>query len=544
MSREGRRLCGRCGKVRPIAIRAKGGEPDVCKNCVPRRQAPCGICGQVGKIARKATEASPAIGRCCYRPPLATCSVCERERPCLHAATAEPICPSCTRAARKRPCLECGRERPPSRRVPGGVICGTCARRCPGTCEGCGTTAALQRRRCPSCNLADKLTALTAVAEPAAAKRLAPYLGALAESSRPDSTLRWMQTPTFTLLGDLLAARIEISHTALDERAESQRPPGEDAVAFLRAGLVDSGVLKAREEAAIVFERWLGHAITGIDPGTDRAHVRAYASWKVAPQLARFSEAKRPSPGAQKYCRSLVSEGIKLTSWLHGQGLGLADLRQDLLDGWIEAGASTRRRVRLFLAWLARSGVVPPLLVEWQERGPSPGPLDEGRRLGVLRRLLHDDGPDSRDRLAGCLLLLFGQPLTRTAALRATDVATASGGGATITLGRGPLALPEPIAPLALELRERGLARGGEQAWLMPGRKAGTHLSAATLARRLARYGISSTAARHGALLELAARLPAPILAERFGFHQARAAQWVQVAGDTYADYVALGPPP
>jgi hypothetical protein len=42
------------------------------------------------------------------------------------------------------------------------------------------------------------------------------------------------------------------------------------------------------------------------------------------------------------------------------------------------------------------------------------------------------------------------------------------------------------------------------------------------------------------ALLELASRLPAPILAERFGFHQVRAARWVREAGRTYADYAAL----
>ena len=48
-----------------------------------------------------------------------------------------------------------------------------------------------------------------------------------------------------------------------------------------------------------------------------------------------------------------------------------------------------------------------------------------------------------------------------------------------------------------------------------------------------------SVEGRHAALLALAVRLPAPILAERIGIHQARAAQWVRLAGSTYADYVA-----
>ena len=77
-------------------------------------------------------------------------------------------------------------------------------------------------------------------------------------------------------------------------------------------------------------------------------------------------------------------------------------------------------------------------------------------------------------------------------------------------------------------------------AWLLPGRHAGTHITADTLRGRLKRYGIGpSREGRHAALLALAARLPAPILAERIGIHQARAAQWVRLAGSTYADYVA-----
>jgi hypothetical protein len=43
-----------------------------------------------------------------------------------------------------------------------------------------------------------------------------------------------------------------------------------------------------------------------------------------------------------------------------------------------------------------------------------------------------------------------------------------------------------------------------------------------------------------GWLLALAGRLPAPILAERLGIHQARAAQWVRTAGASYSGYVEL----
>jgi hypothetical protein len=349
-----------------------------------------------------------------------------------------------------------------------------------------------------------------------------------------------MQTPTFGLVEDLLGGRTEISHAGLDQRAVAGRPPGAPAVAFVRAALVHHGVLGVREEDLVAFENWLERAITGLDAGPDRARVGAYARWQVARRLSRPPMRGPISPGAQKYARSLVNEAIKLTESLHHQGLTLVDLRQDILDAWIAAGASTRRRVRLFLAWLSRTGAARPLHVDWSERGPSPGPLDEERRPAALRHLLHAEDADPRDRLAGCLLLLFGQPLTRTAALRADDVSRDGEGRPTLRLGRGALALPEPLGAVAISLRERSLAGGGEDAWLLPGRKAGTHLSAARLLVRLRDYGISSRAARHGALLELAGRLPAPILAERFGFHPARAAQWVKAAGNTYADYVAI----
>jgi hypothetical protein len=69
---------------------------------------------------------------------------------------------------------------------------------------------------------------------------------------------------------------------------------------------------------------------------------------------------------------------------------------------------------------------------------------------------------------------------------------------------------------------------------------AGEHITAEAIGARLKGHGTATTRqARHAALLALAARLPAPILAERTGIHQARAARWVRLAGATYADSVA-----
>lgn len=89
-------------------------------------------------------------------------------------------------------------------------------------------------------------------------------------------------------------------------------------------------------------------------------------------------------------------------------------------------------------------------------------------------------------------------------------------------------------------LRCQRVADGEQDGWLLPGRGPGTHITAEHLRKRLAVHGITSRPGRHGALLALAGRLPAPILAERLGIHQARAAQWARAAGATYSGYVEL----
>jgi hypothetical protein len=274
---EPKRRCGICGKTRAIRIRARDGQPDICSTCAPRRHAPCGVCGRVGPITIKATDDSPAIGRCCWRPPLATCSACGRERPCYHATVPEPVCVSCHRARIVKTCLDCRHQRPAHRRVTGGVVCAACDRRRGnpnGICRGCGVTAPLQRDLCVACRLRDRIAQLTGSADPHARAVLAPYLTALAEAPRPASTLRWLQSPTHALLEDLLAGRIAVAHDALDVTegdAHASR-----AVAFVRAALVDAGVLEPRDEPSAAFARWHQRAVRAIAPGPDRGHVRAY----------------------------------------------------------------------------------------------------------------------------------------------------------------------------------------------------------------------------------------------------------------------------
>ncbi|MCA1699535.1 MAG: hypothetical protein LC790_11810, partial [Actinobacteria bacterium] len=432
-----RRECGICGRVRKIHIRARDGEPDICDSCQPVSKRSCGACGRVGRIVLAATADAPALGRCCYSEPRATCSGCGRDRPCVGARGPTPLCAACRKKGHTTQCVDCGQQRRVDRRVEGGVICAACSERRGDTCVACRHCASDASRAggcCRACRLRLLIVELRERADPAAAAALEPFLSSLVESLNPASTLRRLQRPSFALLEQLLAGTIELSHAALDSAA-GEVAHGR-AVAFLRDALVHHGVLEPRDEHSTAFARWQRHAIDQIAPGADRAHVRAYAIWHVAHQLARNVKHERMTGAPQKYARSLINEAIKLVLWLHAQDLVLCDLRQDLIDAWITTGASTRRRARLFLAWLERGDITPALHVAWHAQGPPAAPLDDEQRIAALRRLLHDRDVDPRDRLAGCLLLLYAQPLTRTAALKTTDIALTTDAQTTITLAR------------------------------------------------------------------------------------------------------------
>ncbi len=531
-------ICSRCGMTRPCYHADT--DRAVCMRCTDRPAGECGVCGQVTRIARRATDTSPAVGICCYELPLAVCSDCGREKPCYHAKSPEPVCPSCTAVRRAPICVDCGQRRVAHRRVEGGVICGPCDLKRGGTtaaCGSCGLTAPLIKGLCAACQLRERVAELAASGDPTSAVTLAPFLRSLAVAENPLSAMRWFYTPGFEITRRLLAGEIPVTHHGLDEAAIEFPNP----VAFVRAALVDSGVLAPRDEYSARFASWHAQVVRQIAAGPDRAHVRAYASWQVAHKLATGAQRRgEPSYASLKWARSLVTEAIKLVLWLHEQQLELTDLRQDLVDQWVSQGGTTRRRVRLFLTWLQRAGAIGQLHVAWDDRLPGRPALDDEERFAILRRLLHDSTIDLRDRFAGSLLLLYGKPITRIAALRTTSISVDHDSQTTLQLGRGGIPLPEPLGAIALALRYQQRQRTETEGWLFPGRHAGTHIAADTLRGRLKRYGIDrSREGRNAALLALAGRLPAPILAERIGIHQARAAQWVRLAGATYADYVA-----
>jgi hypothetical protein len=160
----------------------------------------------------------------------------------------------------------------------------------------------------------------------------------------------------------------------------------------------------------------------------------------------------------------------------------------------------------------------------------------------VIQRLIEDPALETRDRVAGLLVLLYSQQTSRLVTLKVSDV-TVEADQVKLKLGTVPLVVPAPVDRLIAELvqQRRGYAAVdvGVNAWLFPGGRSGRHLSANQMALRLRRIGIPPLIARNTALIELAGELPAAVVAKLLGFSIKRAVTWNAEAGNSNPRYAA-----
>jgi hypothetical protein len=160
-----------------------------------------------------------------------------------------------------------------------------------------------------------------------------------------------------------------------------------------------------------------------------------------------------------------------------------------------------------------------------------------------VARLLHDSTMQLVDRVAGCMVLLFGQPQSKIAAMT-SDQVTHAGDTVTIRLGRHDIPVPDPLGDLLLQLIREGKTHVGiatptHTRWLFPGGLPGQPITPKRLAERLRAIGIPTQAARRAALTDLAAHLPAAVLADLLDLHTTTAVKWMNHAGADWSHYAA-----
>ena len=199
--------------------------------------------------------------------------------------------------------------------------------------------------------------------------------------------------------------------------------------------------------------------------------------------------------------------------------------------------------MRDFLHWAAAGQHAHRLDVPTLGRTPGKAGASGDERWSQIARLLHEDTIEITDRVAGALLLLYGQQLTRIAAITLDQVKTV-GPQIFLRFGRDDLHIPEPLAGLLQTLIRDGRPYVGVGSpatarWLFPGLQPGRPLTAARLGERLRRHGIRAQTGRRSALTHLAAQLPAAVLADLLGIAPTTAVNWVHDAGGDWNRYAA-----
>ncbi len=568
--------CVHCRAVKPVAGRTDHGEP-MCERCRRARRARrrCGVCHNLATIAQRARDGTPDICVRCYRLPEAVCSRCGDRRPCHFAEGDEPICKRCA----PRPtatCVRCGVERPVSARWDQGPVCERCYRaalrrrgRCAGchqqrrlidppgpdadrcadcagvqlpgnhVCVVCGIEDRLyERGHCVRCSLERRTAALLADDHGQLPAALTPVYDAIVATRQPYSALNWLRdSASATILAQLADGRLDVTHDALDAH------PAPRAADYLRRMLIAHGVLTDRDDQLVNTEAWVGDLLATIDRAEDRRLLATYATWRVLRRLrARADRTDRPRT-VTRHARDQLTAAAHLLDWLATRGLTLERTRQGDIDTWLATGPSAYR-ARDFIGWAAQHGHCRPLTIPTTS-AVTGTVMHPDQRLALLDQLLHDDTLELTDRVSGCLLLAYAQPLSRIAALTLDQIGRDDDGRvATIRFGNDPIELPQPLARLLEALIDTprgyvGIRSPNPSPWLLPGGTPGQPLTASHLGVRLGRLGIHARAGRRAAATHLAAELPAAVLADLLHITPGTAVRWVNNAGGDWSRYAA-----
>jgi hypothetical protein len=294
----------------------------------------------------------------------------------------------------------------------------------------------------------------------------------------------------------------------------------------------------------IRLERWIKQTLGSRDDAQDQEQVlRRYATWHITRRLRRRTRGRHTTFNQYVTAREHVRAAMLFLDWLATRGLTLGTCCQIHVDDWRADDTATRHReAGQFLRWAKNQELTTVELPTSRWVGPTQ-PLDGEARWAHARRLLHDHTIDTEDRVAGLLVLFYAQWTSAVSRLTLDEV-TISDGWVALHLGTQPIRLPEPLANLMRDLvRDRRshpiTGHAADPRWLFPGELSGRHISGSQLGERLRRLGLRPRQDRSTALFQLAADLPAALLARMLGIHISGAVAWQQASGGDWTSYAA-----
>jgi hypothetical protein len=533
---DGVRVC--CGARREPVTRDDRRRP-LCANCFitdPANLETCVHCGRRRPVDRRTPE-GPLCSRCPTLP-LLTCCICGETTPCgISRATGRPWCPACQR--RSAACSACGRHAAIVSGTLTDPLCADCTDPAAWIdCPTCSDPNHPDPGQCARCLINRRLDELMGPHTASLPPGLQALRRDIATAEHPITAMRWLTKPSIApVLADLAAGRMPLTHQALDALPDSQ------PLAHLRQTLVAVGALPERDELMVRLEKALTRLLAAQHDTERRNLLRRYLIWHLVRRM-RSRNNGRPTTRQQSIrVRQHARATVAFLDWLHAHDLALGDCQQADLDRWLtDDSGAYRKEVGHFIRWARANKLTTVRIAAVGWNGPV-DPLDDQHRWDVARRLLHSDHIKAEDRLAGLLLLLYAQGATAISRMTTSQI-QANAHGVRLHLGRVPIRLPEPVAALARAVvaNRKGHATIGALApspWLFPGGQPGRPISSAQLTQRLNRLGIRPNQARSTALFQLAAEIPAAILARTLGIHTDVAVTWQRLSSGDWTTYAA-----
>ena len=522
-------------------MRARDGVPDLCATC---HRGPAGECSQCGRhrILKGRRDGKP-ICETCYIPPPGTCGFCGQLAPITARWETGAVCVRCYPRLRARPvpCPRCGQPRVlTSLDQAGRAVCAACAgREEKYLCRRCGQPAdGLARGGCSRCALQQRVDEL--LGEPGHAT---PDLGAIREAllgaANPKSVLAWLgRSNSARILAALARHDGPLTHELLDTFPRSH------SRSQIRQALVHAGLLPPRQELIEDVDAWLDDLLGSV-PREHAQLVRPFARWAVLRRARNRARTRTFTEASGSWARQQIRAAVDFLAWLDQRGTSLAGIGRPEIDAWLTSGASQREPRIPLLPDLGTT--TPPDRAGHGAAAAGQDPeqeLPEDQRWRQLQHCLHQTALPLRVRVAGALLLLYGQPVSRIVQLQATQLSRHHE-QAYLLFDQHPVLIPPPLADLIDQLHATATpsavlgGRGKPASWLFPGQVPGRRLSVNGLVRQLNTCGIQARIGRSAALINLAADLPAAILADLLGLHINTAVRWVKRARRDWASYLA-----
>jgi hypothetical protein len=489
----------------------------------------------------------------CYRCepiPSKECSLCGSLEQAIAVWPLGPVCRGCykkTLNAKER-CASCAAVLPLiAYDKLGARICANCANvKQLSACKSCGVIEELyEKLTCAKCALKRRLRVMLGH-DGELSKNALQICHALEQTSQPWAALAWLgRAKSVEILCRVAQHDGDLTHDVLDALPSGQ------PVNFVRELLVSFGLLPAYDRYANRLERWMDKFFASAEDALvpqareDLRLLRTFATWSVLQRTRKRSDSRPTSVYSLKQARRQIRASLDLIKYAANLGRGLDSLTQGDVDEWISVGPSTRGEVRHFLNWAWRGNSLRRLVVVCRkERLPQSVPWPSEKRWATVRKLLHDHTIDLALRVAGLLLVVYGQSLSRIARIPKVDIVS-NEKGVHLKQRRGLLRLGPGVAEMASELSAAQQKRGTfdqymDSPWLFPGLLPSGHLSPSQLSERLNDIGVDVYGARTRGLIDLAATLPTRVLADMMGIDITTATNWSMLARPDASHYVGL----